>query len=85
VVSEDMVRDVVDYLYKVFIDSILSKLRNIVDESKRYLYFLAWLNNELEKKRLGRIIITGGICCRDIYSKNLQNYGCRYHRRERHS
>jgi len=70
VVSDDIVRDVVDCLYKVFIDSILPKLRNIVDECKRYLYFLAWLNNELEKKGLGRIIITGGFAV-EIYTARI--------------
>ncbi len=60
VVSRAVVEDFVEYLYKVFMDSILPKLRSIADESKRYLYFLAWLNTELEKRGFGRVIITGG-------------------------
>lgn len=59
-VSRAVVEDFVEYLYKVFMDSILPKLRSIADESKRYLYFLAWLNTELEKRGFGRVIITGG-------------------------
>ena len=39
VVSRGVVEDFVEYLYKVFMDSILPKLRSIADESKRYLYF----------------------------------------------
>lgn len=52
--------DVVDEIMKTFINDVLAKLSKISDEAKRYLYFIAWLNSELEKRGLGRIIITGG-------------------------
>ena len=53
-------REVVDDIMKTFVNDVLAKLGRISDEAKRYLYFIAWLNSELEKRGLGRIIITGG-------------------------
>ena len=52
--------DVVDEIVEAFLSEVLGKLSGISDETKRYLYFIAWLNSELERRGLGRIIITGG-------------------------
>lgn len=49
----------VEELSKDF-QQLLPKLLNIRDEAKRYLFFIAWLNTELEKRGLGRIVLTGG-------------------------
>jgi len=68
--SLGLVEEVANQLLEIFTNSILQKLGGIVDESKRYLYFLAWLNNELEKRGLGRIIITGGFAV-EIYTARI--------------
>lgn len=61
---------VVDEIMKVFLSGVLNKLSSISDESKRYLYFIAWLNSELEKRSLGRIIITGGFAV-ELYTARI--------------
>ena len=51
---------IVDELLKLFEESILPKLSTITEDTKRYLYFVAWLNTFVEGRGLGRIVITGG-------------------------
>ncbi|MCX8198538.1 MAG: hypothetical protein N3E36_00680 [Sulfolobales archaeon] len=50
----------VEELLKCFSEKVIPKLKAISDETKRFLYFIAWLNNFLKSKSLGRIVITGG-------------------------
>ncbi len=57
--AEDL-EDLVEDLYGLFENSVLPTLLKIPEETKRYLYFISWLNKELEGRGLGRIIITGG-------------------------
>ncbi|MEM2021364.1 MAG: hypothetical protein QXP80_03955 [Zestosphaera sp.] len=57
----------VENLYDLFVKSVLSRLLEIPEETKRYLYFLSWLNKELEERGLGRIIITGGFAV-EVYT-----------------
>jgi hypothetical protein len=54
-------------LYKEFESGVLGRLLEIPEETKRYLYFMAWLNTRLEEKRLGRIIVTGGFAV-EVYT-----------------
>jgi len=54
------IKDIVDDLEKRFKDSVLPKLSNITDETKRYAFFIAWLCTELEYLGIGKIIVTGG-------------------------
>lgn len=58
--SRSDLKDFVEELFKEFNEILLPKLRGITDETKRYLYFVAWLNTKLVKKGIGRLIITGG-------------------------
>ncbi|WP_438839348.1 hypothetical protein [Ignisphaera cupida] len=68
--SEGGVLSIVNELYKAFINDVLPKLEKIADEGKRYLYFLAWLNSELEKRCLGKIIVTGGFAV-EVYTGRI--------------
>jgi len=60
----------VEKLSNVFKTSILPKLKSIQDETKRYLFFIAWLNEALEKEGLGRIVITGGFAV-EVYTARV--------------
>ncbi len=40
--------------------SIINTIRNFSNETKRYSYFIAWLNTNIEAHGLGRVIVTGG-------------------------
>lgn len=64
--TED-VEDLVENLYSLFKDSVLPRIIKISEETKRYLYFISWLNKELEERNLGRIIITGGFAV-EVYT-----------------
>lgn len=66
-VSSENVNLLVNELFDEFNAKILPRLLGIVDETKRYLYFTAWLNVFLEKKKLGRIVITGGFAV-EVYT-----------------
>jgi len=59
--------EVVEELIKEFKASVLRELESEVDEARRYLKLLAWLNRRLEEKGVGRIIITGGFAV-EIYT-----------------
>ena len=63
------VKEIIDTLLKK-LNSILPKIRNENNETKRYLYLLAWLNKELEERDLGKIIITGGFAV-EIYTGRI--------------
>ncbi|RLE79237.1 MAG: hypothetical protein DRJ52_08840 [Thermoprotei archaeon] len=54
-------------LTEEFYSKVLPKLSALVDETTRFLYFLAWLNTRLEEEGLGRIIIVGGFAV-EVYS-----------------
>ncbi|MEM0015120.1 MAG: hypothetical protein QXS42_00715 [Zestosphaera sp.] len=58
---------IAESLYVMFERNVLPKLLEIPEETKRYLYFLSWLNKELEGRGLGRIIITGGFAV-EVYT-----------------
>jgi hypothetical protein len=52
---------------KEFEGSVLPKLNTIVEDTKRYLYFIAWLNTFIEGRGLGRVVITGGFAV-EVYT-----------------
>ncbi|MEL9997857.1 MAG: hypothetical protein QXH99_05130 [Sulfolobales archaeon] len=58
---------VVSELMKEFEGSVLPKLNTIVEDTKRYLYFIAWLNTFIEGRGLGRVVITGGFAV-EVYT-----------------
>ena len=47
-------------LLKEFNSKVLNSIRNIVDETSRFLLLMAWLNTRIENWSFGRIIIVGG-------------------------
>jgi hypothetical protein len=51
---------VVKEMLKVFEEAVLPKLVAIPEDTKRYLYFIAWLNTFIEMRELSRIIVTQG-------------------------
>ena len=57
-------------LYVEFEKEILPRLKEITEETKRYLYLIAWLNTKLEGGGLGRIIITGGFAV-EVYTGRI--------------
>lgn len=59
--------DYVEQLYGEFKANILPRLERFFDETRRYLYFLAWLNSRMEEEKLGRIIVTGGFAV-EVYT-----------------
>jgi len=65
--SEDKIGVIIELLHKELTTSVLPRLRAEVDETKRYLLFIAWLNKKFEELNLGRIIITGGFAV-EIYT-----------------
>mgnify|MGYP000164959282 CR=1 FL=1 len=65
--SEDKIGLIIELLHKEFTTSILPRLRTEIDETKRYLSFIAWLNKKFEELHIGKIIITGGFAV-EIYT-----------------
>jgi hypothetical protein len=61
---------VVKEMLKVFDEAVLPKLVAIPEDTKRYLYFIAWLNTFIEMRGLGRIIVTGGFAV-EIYTARI--------------
>lgn len=57
----------VEELYKKLRAKLLPVLEQLGDETRRYLYMLSWLNYELERRGLGRIIVTGGFAV-EVYT-----------------
>jgi len=49
------------------LNDVFVRIRREGNETKRYLYFLAWLNSKLEEKGFGRIIVTGGFAV-EVYT-----------------
>ena len=62
--------ELAESLYVEFEKEILPKLKEITEETKRYLYLIAWLNTKLEGGGLGRIIITGGFAV-EVYTGRI--------------
>jgi hypothetical protein len=58
---------IVSELMREFEGSVLPKLNTIVEDTKRYLYFIAWLNTFIEGRGLGRVVITGGFAV-EVYT-----------------
>jgi len=58
---------VVEELLREFHSSILGELKSEVDEARRYLRLLAWLNTYLEGRGIGRVVITGGFAV-EVYT-----------------
>lgn len=56
--------------FEAFIREVLPKLQGIVEETRRFLHFIAWLNTFVESRGLGRIIITGGFAV-EIYTARV--------------
>ncbi len=49
--------------YKVIVD----KLKELRDDTSRFLLFIAWLNSFLESRSMGRIIVVGGFAV-EVYT-----------------
>jgi len=64
------VEKVVSEMLSVFENTVLPRLLSISEDTKRYLVFTAWLNTFLEKRGLGRVIITGGFAV-EIYTGRI--------------
>jgi hypothetical protein len=62
--------ELAESLYVEFEKEILPRLKEITEETKRYLYLIAWLNTKLEGGGLGRIIITGGFAV-EVYTGRI--------------
>jgi hypothetical protein len=64
------IKEIVDEALKIFEKKILLELNSITDETKRYLYFIAWINRFVEDRGLGKIIITGGFAV-ELYTARI--------------
>lgn len=64
---DERVDGLIDKLLVEFETKVLPRLESIIDDTKRYLYFIAWLNTWLCERNLGRIIVTGGFAV-EIYT-----------------
>jgi len=62
--------ELAESLYVEFEEEILPRLKEITEETKRYLYLIAWLNTKLEGRGIGRIIITGGFAV-EVYTGRI--------------
>jgi hypothetical protein len=62
--------ELAESLYVEFEKETLPRLKEITEETKRYLYLIAWLNTKLEGGGLGRIIITGGFAV-EVYTGRI--------------
>lgn len=66
--------------YKEILDVLISSLNGLAkeiegkDETQRFLILLSWMNDELEKRNLGRITIVGGFAA-EIYSARAYRTG----------
>jgi len=58
---------IVDELLRDFNNRVLPLIESELDEARRYLKLLAWLNTWLEKNGFGRIIVTGGFAI-EVYT-----------------
>jgi hypothetical protein len=63
---------IVNEMLKVFEEDVLPKLMAISEDTKRYLYFVAWLNTFIERRGLGRIIVTGGLLSKSIRREYIE-------------
>lgn len=50
--------------------SLLKELSEISDVTERYAYFIAWLNDIIEKSGLGYVVITGGFAV-EVYTGRI--------------
>lgn len=69
-ISTESLESLVEELYREFENKVLPKLTEIHEETKRYLYFLSWLNKELEDRGRGRIVVTGGFAV-EVYTGRI--------------
>lgn len=69
-ISTESLEGLVEELYREFENKVLPKLLEVPEETKRYLYFLSWLNKELEDRGRGRIIVTGGFAV-EVYTGRI--------------
>ncbi|MGC8983432.1 MAG: hypothetical protein ACP5KA_06775 [Desulfurococcaceae archaeon] len=65
--EKNLSTSIVEGLVRAFTSEVLPKLRSMRDETAKYLYFIAWLNKELEERGLGRLIVTGGFAV-EVYT-----------------
>lgn len=64
----------VDELVKLFEEKVLPYLKKMIDETERFLYFIAWLNTVLERRSLGRIIVVGGFAVEVLTGSTYRTY-----------
>jgi len=50
--------------------NLLKELSGISDVTERYAYFIAWLNDVIEKSSLGYVVITGGFAV-EVYTGRI--------------
>jgi len=53
-----------------FLESVLPRLRQVAEETRRFLYFIAWLNTFAESRGLGRVVVTGGFAV-EVYTARV--------------
>ncbi len=58
---------IVNELLNEFYNKVLPAIRSEFDEVRRYLRFFSWLNTYLERRGIGRIIVTGGFAV-EVYT-----------------
>ncbi len=68
--------DLGDYVEKLYRDylAIRDKLLSIDDETKKYMLFLAFLNNWFKSQNLGYIVVTGGFAVEILTGRAYRTY-----------
>jgi len=64
------VEALVEEAFKEFLESVLPRLEQVAEETRRFLYFVAWLNSFVESRGLGRLVITGGFAV-EVYTARV--------------
>jgi len=56
--------------FREFSESVLPRLQRVAEETRRFLYFVAWLNSFVEGRGLGRVVVTGGFAV-EVYTARV--------------
>jgi len=64
------VEALVEESLKEFSENVLPRLQKVAEETRRFLYFIAWLNSFAESRGLGRLVITGGFAV-EVYTARV--------------
>jgi hypothetical protein len=60
----------VEEAFREFSERVLPKLQLVAEETRRFLYFIAWLNSFVESRGLGRVVVTGGFAV-EVYTARV--------------